>query len=445
MEKIFSNQHSKLIIIIILGVLVRFLFILLTPIYQYQFDLGINKLKSDIDYENLYNSSENILPCRDFEYILTLYETGKLPTTNSGQFYHPPLNFIILAFFLKIMSFMPFSAKIQVEALQLLPLIYSSITLVFIKKIMNQLEFSSNIQSILLLFFAFNPLFVILSGCLNNDSLIILFSTLSLYYLIKWYKNSNIKDTIKMSVFIALGGITKSSILVSVLICGIIFIIKLFNYFLKYQENKINIKKISLHFLLFFVITIPFIMAYPIRNYLLFHQPIFGVKLAHSYLYIGNHSYFERFRIFTPALFYSFFTNTDFNLFAYSIKSNINFFGNFNNSVFLVAQFILILLLFISIIGNIIIFFTQKNKRNYQIFCITTILSWIISVIIFNISLPYSCSMHARYIYILITFLVIQLGFILKSCKHKLIRYLIGYLIILYSVLSLFILWQHIF
>ena len=84
MEKIENNYKRIAIVIIIIGIIFRLIYISYTSIEDRQHDMKGN-------FGHL-------------GYIKNIYETGKLPETNRGQFYHPPLHHLISANFVKIQN-----------------------------------------------------------------------------------------------------------------------------------------------------------------------------------------------------------------------------------------------------------------------------------------------------------------------------------------------------
>ena len=432
------DKFNKIVkLIIVLGVLIRFIFILMIPINKFQFDTGLSKLTSVKDYNNLYQKD---IEYQGFDYILTIYKELTLPNSNIGQFYHPPLNFAILALFLRLMDFTRLPSNIKIESLQLLPFIYSVIILIIIKRILDELEISDKSKIFTLIICAFNPLSVIFAGSINNDCLVSLFGILALYFLIKWYKDPNFKNIILISLSLGLGALTKFSILVIDLIVALFFIKKI----VEVRDDRTRVKKLIFQFIIAFYIIISLTLLYPLRNYFKFGQPIFEVANAREKFYIGNHSYLERFSPISKDLMISIVTDNDYNLLAYSLKTTINCMGFLDSIWAIIAYDLSIILLFISIIGICRLLGKAKNKL-YFIFSIIVTLVWVISFIYFNIKMPYSCSMHARYLFILLTFLAIQLGLILDTCQNKKIIYIIKILVIAYSVISIIVLFQSMF
>ena len=100
------TKFKKFIIIIfILAFLVRLIYVVNVPYQEYQHDVEPNG--------------------NGLSYIFTIVETGKLPESNAGQFYHPPLHQIIAAVWIKVVNIFTDNFEIQCESLQFLTLIYS--------------------------------------------------------------------------------------------------------------------------------------------------------------------------------------------------------------------------------------------------------------------------------------------------------------------------------
>lgn len=433
-------------LIIFLGILLRFVFIIFTPIYSYQMDSIIPTLNSQKDYENLYtttitrtieNDDGSIYKLDDaghFNYCMYIYHNWHLPATNTNQYYHPPLNAFLSAIWLKALDFTPFSMQFKIEALQFLPFLYSSISIIFIKKILNKFEISKNTQIFIMLICSFCPIFVVFSGSLTNDALVTLFSIMSIYLLINWYQSPTLKNILLISLSLGLGAITKHSILVNYILCGGVFIKKLIQ-----TKNR----KFLWHFLLFLYVLLPITFAYPIRNYILFNQIPFSVQSASKSLYTGNYSLWEQFKPFDKTLLNPVFSLNDHNVFSMTIGTSVNPFMFLKHYYIVVEYIISITLLLISTIGIISLLQTQKNNIHIKFSVYTTSL-WIFSFVLLNLTMPYSCSSSARYIFTPIIFLSIQLGFILDYSKSKKRKKIIKLLSVIYSIIAIMIIISYI-
>ena len=80
------DRKNAIFLLFMAGVIIRVCYMLYTPITSRQHDT-FNKANTGHE-----------------AYAWSIFSTGKLPTTNSYQFYHPPLNALIQANFMKFMQ-----------------------------------------------------------------------------------------------------------------------------------------------------------------------------------------------------------------------------------------------------------------------------------------------------------------------------------------------------
>lgn len=414
MEKTKINYKKILITIFIIASIFRIFFISFSKIDEFQYDVGVFNLQNSEDYEKVYQrDKEFFLSNRHLDYILTIYETGQLPKTNDSQLYHPPFYHIISAAWLKVIDIFPFSAEIKLESLQIITCIYSIITLWILWKILEELEIEDKLKTIAMAVVGFHPIFVYMAGLINNDTLLTMFSMLSILYILKWYKNANYKNAIILSIIIGLGTLTKSSMLVNLLVVAITFFIKFLEMLYNLEYKKV--KEIVFQGIVFSLIALTLILCFPIRNYLLFGQGFFVVHDAADWLYVGNENPLERFGIFNKDILNNVLEFDDQNILSYVIKSAIVFETN-REVVFgtTIVKYLSIILMIATLISMLKLLFT-KEQKNYIL--ISTYFLWIIFFVSFNIQMPNSCSMHARYI---ITAIVISIICLSKELsKHK--------------------------
>ena len=121
-KKLRIHYKDIALIIMILGILTRAMYIIYTPITERQHDVyGIN------DQGHL-------------GYIYTIYQTGKLPETNSIQFYHPPLFHSIAAGWLKVNDIFSVSLDKSIEGIQIITAIFSSLIMLVAYRIVEEIE-----------------------------------------------------------------------------------------------------------------------------------------------------------------------------------------------------------------------------------------------------------------------------------------------------------------
>ena len=419
MSEVKEINYKKIIIfLMIIGIVMRAIFMLVTKVYYFQYDFGIKELNGSKDYDSLYlieaKDTELYEEGLGFDYVRTIYKTGHLPTTSISQFYHPPLNFALLAFWLKIMDIFPLSSEVKIESMQLLPFIYSIISMYFLKKILDEMDISDKAQMFTIAFYVFTPLLIFMSEMLNGDMLVTTFALAALYFLIKWEKKPNIKDTIMLGLMIGVGTNAKTSMAVIGIITAIIFIKKFFKLLFDIEKNKDVLIQIIIDTIVLCIIAFPLMFWYQVRNSILFEQPMFSVIPADEKFYCDNQSNFYRFNVFSKELFTNSMGEKDSNVFAYLIKSIIIFGGELDVEAVTVAKFLMIIFFFFSIYTGLYMLYKNTKEdgmiRRNTFLNFVVILAWTLSFIGFNVSLPYSVTMHGRFLMIMFLFLAIQIS-----------------------------------
>lgn len=373
------NYKTIAFLIIVLGILLRNLYILKTTIYERQHDV-----------ETLDSNGH-------LKYIYNLFKTGKLPATRDWQFYHPPLFHLLGAGWLKINSILGFSLDRSLEGLQILTVIFSSLTLIISYKIIDRLKIKDYYKVLLTAFMAFYPTFIILSGSINNDCLLTLLQFSIIYYLIKWYENTNWINTIILALLTGLCVMTKLNGAIMAVPILYVFIKKFIEYF---KEDKSKIKKLILFIVVFGLISLPIGLWYQVREMIMFNNT--DVPKPGNFLYIGNYSIFKRFFYFSFESFVNTFCTIpgDYNMFTYIIKTSL--FGEYSYGDINFIHFIMLTTNLLLIV--ISIYYTIKYciKRKEHSFIINILLfvwlSNMASFYVFNYKYPYICSMDFRYI-----------------------------------------------
>lgn len=398
-----DNKYKKaIIIIVILALIVRLIYVIETPYTEKQHDL-------------------------DLSYILTIYTTGHLPQSNVGQYYHPPLHQFICAIFLTLESPFIIDLEIAAESLQFVTLIYSMIMLYVIYNIAKEMKLKEKYILYVMFIVAFHPTLIILSGSINNDNLCILLMMWSILRLIKWYKNSSIKNTIYLAIITGLAVMTKTNGGIVAIPIIYTFLFKLYKDTKRTKNKKEILKKYIKMFLIFGIIALPIGLWYNVRNYILFKQPILYVLNTNNLdLYVGDYTLLQRFSPFSKEIF-QMYCNAykDYNIPTYLLKCAL--FGEFiwkqgkiANIYYIIAIICNILysiLGLVCIIKNLII----KNKRQivYKIILFLLWITNIISFILMNLKLPYGCSMDFRYIVSTIFVQAFFICFELDNIKNK--------------------------
>ena len=424
-KKLKINYKNIILIIMIVGILTRAMYIIYTPITERQHDVyGIN------DQGHL-------------GYIYTIYQTGKLPETNSIQFYHPPLFHSIAAGWLKVNDIFSVSLDKSIEGIQIITAIFSSLIMLVAYRIVEEIEIKNIYKIFIIAVMAFHPTFIILAGSINNDILMILLSFYIILYLIKWNDNPNIKNTIILAVITGCSVMTKIS--------GAIMAVPIMYTFIKkiIEIHRTENNKILLlfgKFMLFGIISLPLGLWHPIRNLILFNQPLGGVLLPGDGLYVGQYSTVQRFlSISFKELFGQVYCviPDNHNVFAYIVKCSILGEFTYNNNINIYVTFLkfvnLLIILAIVLCTFILIGkYKRKDKNSFIIMILLiTFFTNMISYYNFNVQYPYICTMDFRYIVPTIFTGIVTVCMVLNEyIKNNIIKEIIEYTITLFCVLS---------
>lgn len=408
-------------------------------------------------------------------YAWTLFETGKLPTTNDYQFYHPPLNALIQAGFMKFISGLTqgltaifglgdyFPTKFQYSrpsyitdgnrwflysSCQILCVMYSFITAVVLVKTVSLFKFSDKTKILLSAFVLLYPRQIQFSGMLNNDGISYMFGVLAMYYALKWQKGGkHIVWLILCGLAVGLGMMAKlSSATVCLPIAGI-FIYEFIRTVRK-NEGAMRFPKMFLQYATFLLICAPIGLWFQVYANIRFDQE-FGHVFSNlnKALSTARHSFFERFfiafdfneyfgRLYCDPFSTMNATRTEYiadgnyNLFAYALKSSI--FGEFSywqGEGFavgsLVFAYLSVVLLAISLTWAAVRCFRTRGQADSLfkraelnvpdlLFVFLLVQSQVLSEIYFYIQMPYACTMDFRYIMPLILGIALTLGYTRK-------------------------------
>lgn len=436
------NQNKKvrnlIILIILIGLFIRIAVSCSFPINRFQYDIGIEELFNPNDsqnYEALMGFDRNYLvEGGHLEYILTIYKMGHLPESNINQMYHPPLSQFLFAEFLKIESIFTDNSKFLLESLEFLTIVYSMLIIYVSYKIMKEIGFEDKDTIFPLLLLTFHPLFIYLARLVNTDGLVSVLILISVLYLIKWYKKPSYKNVIILGLAIGFGAMTKTSIIIMAVPLIFVYMKKI----IESAGKDEPLKDIIIQGVLFSFITLPMVFWYPIRNYNKFGQAFFGIIEALDSLAITDSSFLGRW-----VLNHEFFNATlephASNVFSNLIISTINFAINsaaIPVLLYMPLRGISLVLITISILG--MLRFTLKNENKSLLWIlIVTYCTWIFGYIYFNVLMPYSCTMHARYVITAIVIGIIYIGILLKNTNSKPEKNFVQALTMIFIIISI--------
>lgn len=420
--KITISKYNILIFIIIaLSIITRIIFVNRADIGLFQYDMGLyNYLDSEAKYDSVYTNFDKApMAHSHINYIMHLYTYNNLPPVEEviGQFYHPPLHHFIMATWLKVMGVFSNLSSFKLESMQFVTIIYSCIILIAAYKILKELDVEEKYRVIPMVLLGFFPLFIYLSGCINNDELVSMFCILSFLYLIKWEKQQSYKNAILVALCIGFGLMTKTSAVV-------MFVPAIYVYLKKLQEYVKQEKSIkNLIFQLIILSAIVLVLGG------WFH-------IINSFQTVTIYPPKEEMRVTTDNVWDRFgLTNivksNKYNIWNYLLYSSMSF-KIFSDENMIIKE--LVMLFFVLVLD--VLYYSIKHFKENTLINITNF-AWILFYIYLQISLPYECSMHARYMLVPILLGIVTLGKGLQKEKNKFLKYQIIITAICLAILSI--------
>lgn len=308
-----SLPKAKVIWVMVAGALVKAAYILYTAIWTRQHDvISFGAGEGHAAY---------------IEYFLVFKSLPDFDPRSVWAFFQPPLHHIISAIWMWINIRLGIAERQLQESVQVLSLSYMLVLMVLVYFICKELELTERATLIVMAISSFHPIFILLSGSINNDALSICLSGLAFYLAICWYKRPTILNILLLALCIGLSMMAKLS---SALIAPGIGAMMLY----KLYEGRDNIKKYILEFFLFGIVVFPIGLWWPIRNKILWDMPFnyipeVGEQLTHSSLFsrlfdirlsspyaslINNGAEYDEYNVFLALIKTSLFGEADFSM-----------------------------------------------------------------------------------------------------------------------------------
>ena len=407
------GENTIVFMMILLGVLLRGGYVLLSGLYERQHDAGA--------YTGMGTDFVNPGHIGYIEYI---YKFHKLPDINPYElfaYYHPPLHHIISYIWLQINIWLGAAEELAFENLQIVTLLYSCLCMSVTWKILKALDIKGNGLYIGLAFMVFHPATIVMAGSVNNDMLTILFMCLIILESIRWIQNKNFAGMIRLALYIGFGMITKLNSAVLAIPLGIIFLMHFVSVIRSKDRGTILnwIKK----YCIFAVIVIPIGLSWIVRNLIRFgEKPGVPVPGETSPMYTETFSLWSRLGIPSLADW-----NFSFPFHPISAKACCNTWViMFHTSLFaeeyptdlpdillVMCQITFFMAVIFGIITVVLLFAVLLNKRTNReisLFLLTGYVIMLISFAAFVIIYPYTCSSDFRYVAICLVYISIALG-----------------------------------
>ena len=247
------------------GFVMRAVMVLFTPLNFYQHDVS--------------NFSGRQAGFHD-SYILYIYENFTIPdgdVRELGQFYHPPLHYILSALFLRLHNVLPFKFANDINGLKFLPMLWTSFIVLFTKKILERLNINGKALVFSMLLISLNPHLIYLAIQVNNDALALMLMFAAVFFALEWYKEPELKKIVYVALCIGCAMMTKLSMGLVAFPVAWLFLIRLIRTVRAQKENKgkkTELTGLIKQFAIFAVIVFPLGLWFPLRNLISYGVPV---------------------------------------------------------------------------------------------------------------------------------------------------------------------------
>ena len=265
------------------------------------------------------------------EYILSNKALPDFDPRSVWAFFQPPLHHMISA------AWMWFNIKCGIVSdhmhknVQILPLLYMCALMYITYLICRELKMRNGGTLVTMLVVSFHPVFVMMSGSINNDALSVTLSVLAIYIAIVWYMYPTTGKIILLALSI---GLAMSAKLSAGLVAPPVAFIMIYKIVKDTDRFRDRAKLISyiLELAVFAVIVFPLGLWWPVRNKILFDMPvnyipevgehvsksgpvaaIFDVGTASPFLYMKSNGYaYDEYNLILATLKSSLFGEGDY-------------------------------------------------------------------------------------------------------------------------------------
>ena len=378
------STARMLLFLVAAGALLRIGYMLYTPYYLRGHDIGTA------------DSNQNA------GYIAQIFLYGRLPQTNYGLLYHPPVAFLMEAGVMRLWSF--FTPEKSVDTLldvaKLVPAFLSCALLVVLRRLFEELNMPRRAVLVAVAVLAFQPTFFILSASINNDMAMVFFIAVSLLYTVRWYKKQTFRNILLLAVAIALAGTSKVSGLLVAPLTAVVFLAG----WQRARPRGLGQNRMG-QFGAFAAVCLPLSLWYMVRNAVLFGQsPGYVLQMAvNGPLYVGNYSFVQRFlslplgNLFTQPYCAPY---DDYQLLPYVLKNALFGEFTFSNAAWMAAPLMAaqLLLVAFSLAAMVYVLFDRGVPRLTRFLLGGLWVLQIGSFVVFNLRYPFGCTMDFRYI-----------------------------------------------
>lgn len=236
-------------------------------------------------------------------YAYSFYENESLPNHHNTvdtayQFYHPPFNAFIQGNFMRLFEKICWNYSLIADeatlykSCQILSVFYTSISTLFLVKIIKLTNLSKKHKILACMFAVFYPNLIVESAELNNDNLSLIFQLMALYYFFRWYlEGHKYRDILPCALFVGLSMAAKMSAASICLGMAIGFLIE-FVRSIYHKKDSISFSQILVQYFIFLIICAPIGLWYQVYAHVVLGFPYnYVFDSLNSALFNGSRSW----------------------------------------------------------------------------------------------------------------------------------------------------------
>ena len=393
------------------GFVMRAVMVLFTPLNFYQHDVS--------------NFSGRQAGFHD-SYILYIYDNFAIPDVDVryyGEFYHPPLHYILSALFLRLHNVLPLKFAGDIDGLKMLPMLWISYLILFAKKILEHLKIDGKALVFSLLFITFSPHMIYLAIQVNNEPLALMLLAGAVYFALEWYKDPDTKKILYTALCIGCSMMTKLSMGFVAFPIAWLFLVRLIRTIKENKDAKerkpgLKTKDLIRQFVFFAAVVFPLGLWFPLRNLIGYGVPVTYVYSIDSSAKMDVWMYSPLQRLLLPSqeiLKTPFIqegggvAENDFNIILALIKTGLFDERQYDSAymltiarILVAASFILLLMVLFAAVTGALRRYKDPGKKLSG--CSEGTAMWILAIafviaeIVFCFKYPVTCTASFRYI-----------------------------------------------
>ena len=265
------------------------------------------------------------------EYILSHKALPDFDPRSVWAFFQPPLHHMISAAWMWLNIRIGIAEDHMHKNVQVLPLVYMCVLMIFVYMICQELNMKKGGTLVTMLIVSFHPVYILMSGSLNNDALCVMLSVIAVYVAILWYMYPTTGKIVLLALSVGLAMFAKLSAFLTTIGIGCMMIYKIVTDTDRFKD-KARVISYLLELIPFSLIVFPLGLWWSVRNKMLFDMPVgyipdvgekvdgasiasrlFDLRTASPFLYMKSNGYqYDEYNIILATIKSSLFGEGDF-------------------------------------------------------------------------------------------------------------------------------------